>query len=133
MVWPGRAEGSMGKAYSMDLRERVVADLEAQLPVAAVARKYRVSQWWIHQLKRRRLATGSIAPAPQGGYKARALADSVAVLEALIEEHRDATLDELRECLRAGGVEVKRTTLWNNLQYIGMSLKKTRARRRAGA
>ena len=46
---------------------------------------------------------------------------------------RDATLDELRECLRAGGVEVKRTTLWNNLQYIGMSLKKTRARRRAGA
>lgn len=123
----------MGKVYSMDLRERVVADIDAQMAVAAVAKKYRVSQWWIHQLKRRRLVTGSIAPAPQGGYKARALADSVDVLEGLIEEHRDATLDELRERLREGGLEVKRTTLWNNLQYIGVSLKKNRACRRAGA
>lgn len=67
----------MGKPYSMDLRERVVADIDGQMSVAATARKYRVSEWWIHQLKRRRLATGSIAPAQQGGYKARALADCV--------------------------------------------------------
>jgi hypothetical protein len=47
-------ESIMGKAYSMDLRERVMADADGGRSIASVARKYRVNEWWIHQLKKRR-------------------------------------------------------------------------------
>src|ERR1700734_4128464 len=119
-----------GKPYSMDLRERVIMDVDGGLSVASVARKYRVSEWWIHQLKKRRAETGSIAPGKQGGCKERALAASLDVLAALVKEYPDATLDELREMLAKRGIEAKRTTLWNNLEYAGLSVKKNRSRYR---
>jgi transposase len=52
------------KAYSMDLRERVLADCDAGLPTKAVADKYRVSTAWVRRLKQRRGRTGRSHPAP---------------------------------------------------------------------
>ena len=49
-------------AYSLDLRERVVADREAGLQTAEVARKYRVSPAWVRRLMQRYRASGQIAP-----------------------------------------------------------------------
>jgi putative transposase len=122
----------MGKAYSMDLRERVIMDIDGGLSVASVARKYRVSEWWIHQLKKRRTETGSIAAGRQGGHKPRAMPDA-ALLKTLVQSHPDATLTELQGLLKERKVEIKITTLWYNLEYAGLSVKKNRARRRTGA
>lgn len=39
-----------GRAYSVDLRERVLADLDEGMSKAAISRKYRVSTRWIYKL-----------------------------------------------------------------------------------
>lgn len=54
------------RAYSMDLRERVLADCDAGVTTRAVAQKYRVSESWVRRLKPRRAATGETAPRPPG-------------------------------------------------------------------
>ena len=46
------------RAYSVDLRERVVADRAAGLGTAEVARKYRVSPAWVRRLMQRYRASG---------------------------------------------------------------------------
>ena len=53
------------RAYSMDLRERVLHDSDAGMPAAAVASKYRVSASWVRRLKHRRRETGEVAPRQQ--------------------------------------------------------------------
>ena len=49
-------------AYSLDLRERVLADYDAGMGNEAVARKYRVSSRWVYKIRRQRSETGDIAP-----------------------------------------------------------------------
>ncbi len=51
------------EAYSMDLRVRVMADIDSQMRTNAVAKKYSVSAGWIRKLKRLRRETGSFAAA----------------------------------------------------------------------
>ena len=46
------------RAYSMDLRERVLLDSDAGMKAADVAAKYRVSGSWVRLLKQRRRKTG---------------------------------------------------------------------------
>src|SRR5262249_28516957 len=58
-------QGVAMNAYSLDLRERVLADCDAGLGTGAVAARYRVSASWVRRLKRRRRETGSIAPTAQ--------------------------------------------------------------------
>ena len=50
------------RAYSMDLRERVLLDSDAGMKAAEVAAKYRVSGSWVRLLKQRRRETGEVAP-----------------------------------------------------------------------
>ena len=53
------------RAYSMDLRERVLHDSDAGMQAAAVAGKYRVSASWVRRLKQqRRRETRRSRPAP---------------------------------------------------------------------
>ena len=44
----------MGQPLSMDLRTRVLTDLDAGLKTSAVARKYTVSPAWVRRLRQRR-------------------------------------------------------------------------------
>jgi transposase len=50
------------KAYSMDLRRRVLADCDDGMPTSAVATKYKVSTAWVRRLKQRRRETGEVEP-----------------------------------------------------------------------
>ena len=62
------------RAYSRDLRERVLADCDAGLSNDEVARKFSVSASWIRRLKQRRRETGSIDPRPHRSPTSRLLA-----------------------------------------------------------
>ena len=114
-------------AYSLDLRERVVADREAGRSTAEVARKYRVSPAWVRRLMQRYRASGQVAPKRRTQYRAPILAPYLPQLAALIATQPDATLAELRTAL---GVPVGLTTVWRAVRHLGLTVKKSSARRR---
>ena len=109
------------QAYSLDLRERVVADRGAGLPTAEVARKYRVSPAWVRRLMQRYRASGQVAPKRRTQYQAPLLVPYLPQLVALIAAQPDATLAELRTAL---GVPVGLTTVWRAVRRLGLTVKK---------
>lgn len=114
------------KAYSTDLRERVLADFDAGMGNDAVARKYRVSSRWVYKLRRQRSETGQIAPRRGKTGPKPKLAAYVERLVQLVEAQPDITLSELRERL---GVAVSLATIWLTLKKLGLTLKKSPAGR----
>ena len=115
------------QAYSLDLRERVVADREAGLPTVEVADKYRVSPAWVRRLMQRYRESGQVAPKRRTQYRPPTLAPYLRHLEALIAAQPDATLAELRTAL---AVPVSLTTVWRAVRRLGLPVKKSPARRR---
>lgn len=109
------------KAYSMDLRERVLADADAGLGTRAVAEKYRVSSAWVRRLKQRRRETGRVAPRPRGRNRHTKLGGRADDLRRLVAEQPDATLKELQARLP---VRVSLGTLWNALHELKLRFKK---------
>jgi transposase len=58
----------MPKAYSLDLRERVIAACEAgDHPRAAVARQFNVAESTLYEWQRRYRAEGVLEPRPHSG------------------------------------------------------------------
>ena len=115
------------QAYSLDLRERVVADRVAGQRTAEVARKYRVSPAWVRRLMQRYRESGQVAPKRRTQYRASLLQPYLRQLEAVIQAQPDATLAELRAAL---GVSVSLPTVWRAVGRLGLTLKKSPARRR---
>lgn len=109
------------QAYSMDLRVRVMADVDQGLGTKATAEKYRVSPDWVRKLKRFRRLTGSFAARRQRVSHATKLDDELPRLEQLLRERPDATLRELREAL---GVPVALGTIWRALRRMRITFKK---------
>jgi transposase len=117
----------MPKAYSADLRLRVLAAYDQKIRVADIAERFQVKPWWIHKMVRQRKQIGSIDVLPRSG-RPRKLANKEAELRKLIEEDPSATLRELRDKL---GLQVSLMTLWRVLQKMRLTLKKSPARNRA--
>jgi transposase len=109
------------KAYSMDLRERVLADADAGLGTQATAAKYRVSEAWVRRLKQRRRETGRVAPRPRGPNRRTKLGGHADTLRRLVREQPDATLAELQARLP---VRVSAGTLWAALHALRLRFKK---------
>ena len=80
------------RAYSMDLRERVLLDSDAGMKAADVAAKYRVSGSWVRLLKQRRRETGEVAPRVQRQGRRGMLEPHLHTLAALIAAQPDRTL-----------------------------------------
>ncbi len=112
--------------YSLDLRQRVLADCDRGLITRAVATKYSVSASWGRRLKQRRRESGELAPraaAPrQPSWPAYA-----EPLRQAIAATPDATLEELRDRL---GLAVALSTLWRAVAALGLSVKKKSSARR---
>jgi transposase len=109
------------EAYSMDLRLRVMADVDCEMGTNAVAEKYSVSPGWIRKLKRFRRETGSFEPRKQRVSHATKLDSELPRLERLIHEQPDATLRELRQAL---GVHVGVATVWRAIRRLQITFKK---------
>lgn len=50
------------RAYSPDLRQRILPDCDRGQTTRVVATKYSVSESWVRRLKQRRRLTGEIVP-----------------------------------------------------------------------
>ena len=108
------------RAYSMDLRERVLADCDEGMGPKAVAAKYRVSESWVRRLKQRRRATGETTPRPSGSRPSSWKPYAELIREA-VREAPDQALQELRTRLALG---LSLTTLWRATQALGLTLEK---------
>ena len=115
------------RAYSMDLRERVLRDSDAGMKAAAVAVKYHVSASWVRRLKQRRRETGEVAPRQQRYGRHPVLAPQLHTLAALIQEQPDRTLAELQVAL---ATSASLATIWRAVQQLGFTLKKNGPRLR---
>lgn len=108
-------------AYSLDLRQRVLADCDRGLTTRQVATKYSVSESWVRRLKQRRRQTGEMAPRlPTAGPQPSWTAYADRLAEA-IRQTPDATLEELRDQLQ---LTVALSTLWRAIAALGLSVKK---------
>jgi transposase len=120
----------MAAPYSIDLRERVFKAWKATGDADEVAGTFGVSRAWVHRLAQHERETGSLAPRKQMKFRARVLAGQEARLQALVAAQPDATLAELREELPT---RPALSTLWTELDRLGLTLKKNRPRDRTAS
>jgi transposase len=113
----------MPKAYSMDLRKRVIEACDQGQTIAEVAQRFAVSLSFIEKLQQRRRESGTLEPKPHGGGRQPLLSpEHDETLRALLAAKPDTPLAELRVKL---GIKVHLSTLWYRLQRLGLTFKKT--------
>jgi transposase len=120
----------MASAYSMDLRERVFKAWQASGDADDVAATFGVSRAWVHRLAQRERETKSLAPRKQTKFRARILAGQEVRLRALVAAQPDMTLAELRAQLPT---DASISTVWTELDRLGLTVKKNGTRQRAAA
>jgi transposase len=116
------------KPYSQDLRDRVIAALQAGETQAAVAARFSVhkstvEKWWYRQRD-----TGSCAALPHASGPQRTLQASDDFIRAEVKCHPDATLEEL--CARVQeehGVSASPSMMCRELQHLALPRKKSRS------
>jgi len=123
----------MARAYSLDLRERVVAAVAAGESCRRVATVFQVSVASVVKWSQRSRATGSAAARPMGGHRPYVLAGERDWLLARLADQPDVTLRALVAELAARGVKVSYYAVWHFFEHEGISFKKKPARQRAGS
>src|SRR5580698_8779244 len=96
----------MARAYSLDLRERVVAAVSAGASCRSVAATFKVSIASVVKWSQRFRSTGSAAARPMGGNRPYALAGERDWLLGRLAEQPDVTLRALLAELAARGIKV---------------------------
>jgi transposase len=109
------------KAYSMDLRQRVLADCDRGMGTSAVAAKYTVSTAWVRRLKQRRRQTGEVEPRKGRPGPKPKLAAHHGRLRELVSQQPDLSAGEYRDRL---GVGCCALTVWRALRRLGLTFKK---------
>ena len=122
----------MPRAYSMDLRERMAASVDAGMSRNATAKQFSVAVSTVIKLRQARQATGSLAPKRMGGYRKAILAPHEETVKALVQATPDATLAELGKALGKKKIKVSRSALAAFLQRTRLTFKKNPACIRAG-
>jgi len=124
--------GPMPKAYSADMRGRVIARVESGASRREAAEHYEVSAStaviWVKCFHE----TGRCAAKPRGG-STSPLEEHAEFLLALIDGQPDLTLDEVVCAMRKRKLPGSRTAVWRFFQRHKMTFKKKPARGRAGA
>jgi transposase len=120
------------KAYSGDLRERVIEAVEAGASRREAAERFEVSAASAVKWLQRWRAKGSATPKPRGG-SISPLEGFAAEILALIAEQPDLTLMETVAELRKRRIRTSRSSLWRFLDRHNITLKKKPASCRAAA
>ena len=117
----------MARAYSLDLRQRVVAAVGAGQTCRAVAKTFMVSVASVVKWSQRQRAVGSPAALKMGGHRPYLVARERDWVLARIAEKPDLTLRALLKELADRGLVVSYYALWHFLQHEGVTFKKSLA------
>lgn len=124
----------MSRAYSEDLRQRVVsAVVEEGMSASAAARRFGVARStaiiWLQRFRRE----GTVSPRPVGRPKGMKVAAYKEFILARMKD-KDTTLDGLQAALwEEYGIYASRTLLHRFVRETGLSFKKNRTRQRTGS
>ena len=115
----------MARAYSQDLRDRVIDAALAGMPVRHAAARFGVGDATAIVWVRRVRETGERKPRKQGQPRRSKLDPHRDYLLGLISATPDLTISELLAQLLADrGVTASRATLWTFLDRCGLTFKK---------
>jgi transposase len=115
------------RAYSEDLRLRIVAAVDAGMPRSEAARAFGVGRATVKRYLALRRATGGLAPRPRRGPPPIKASGLAAALPARLAAASDATLAE--HCTWYAGVSgvwVSGATLSRAIARLGWTRKKSR-------
>lgn len=122
----------MARPYSLDLRNRVVASLDAGRTCREVAAMFDVAVSTVVKWSARKRETGAPAAKPMGGRRHAPLEAERDWILARLEEKPDITLRELADELAQRGRVVSHVSVWNLIRRADQSFKKKRAGQRTG-
>ena len=114
----------MPKAYSEDLRVRIVRAVDAGASRRSTAAKFEVSVSFVIRLVQQWRATGSARIRGTGGRPRHRLEPHAELVDRLLAAKRDITLEELRSALVGAGVTVSRSGVDRYLKARGLTRKK---------
>jgi transposase len=115
----------MGRPYSMDLRERVIAAVEGGMSTRQAAARFSIGIATAGAWARLKRVTGKVTPARQGKPKGSVLDAHADFVFGLIEEAPGITLDEIVKRLAGErGLRVVSTAVWKFLDRRDMTHKK---------
>ncbi len=115
----------MGRPYSMDLRERVIAAIEGGLSTRQAAARFSIGIATAGSWARLKRSKGTVTPARQGKPKGSVLDAHADFIFSLIGETPDITLAEIAERLaQERALRVVATAVWKFLDRHGMTHKK---------
>jgi len=121
----------MGKPYSMDLRERVVAAVAGGMSRNRAAKQFGIGIStainWVKRLDK----TGSVAPGKMGGHKPKAISGEHRLWVLQRIKNGDFTLRGLVSELAARGLKVDYRSVWEFVHAEKLSFKKKRGGWRA--
>jgi transposase len=115
------------KAYSLDLRQKVLAAaLRGDRSLREVAELFGVGKTFVDKLLGIHRAGEDLAPRPHGGgYPPRLLPRHEKLLRSRVRQHKDSTLEELRDYLtEQDGLEVSVSTVSRALIRLDLGRKK---------
>jgi transposase len=123
----------MTRAYSMDLRERVVNAVLLGATVREAASQFRVAVSTVVKWTQRHRATGSVSPRKVGGHRRPVLREQAGVfIVRRIAEKPDLTVRALQAELAGHGLKISHDTVWKCLKAEELSSKKNRVRKGTG-
>ena len=121
----------MGRPISLDLRQRIIEFVKAGHSAQAAARQFMVAPRTAINLVNRWRATGKIEAFKAGRRTGSVLDAHQDWLRAQVRGRSDLTLEEMKTGLADRGVSVTVQAIWYYLERMGLSYKKSAARRGA--
>ena len=122
------------RAYSQDIRDRVLSGLGRRERISDLCRRLEVGRQFIYDVRDRLVEDGERSSRRRGGYRTSRLLGMEGVIGDWLKADPGLTLQALCDRLkRDQQIEIRIHGLWNQMNHWGLSLKKNPARQRARA
>ena len=109
------------KAYSDDLREKVLKALHNKQSAKDVAIRFDVGISWVYKISKRFRDTGSYKALPRSGRPRKLSVEDINKISEMVKINPSLTLDEIKE---RGNFTASRTTIHRALQKLEYTHKK---------
>ena len=114
----------MARPYGNDLRERVVAAMQAGGSCRSVAARYDVAPSSAVKWNQRAMATGSVASGQMGGHRKPVLDAHRGWILEQVRSRPELAVRELQALLAERGIVISHDSVWRFLRRCGFSFKK---------